>query len=151
MKKVREFMTGDVLTVMPTTPVGELAKLFLDTGVSGFPVVDENKRLVGVVSERDLIHRDQKLHIPTFFTLFDSVFSFGANKKLEEEMRVVAASTVGDIMKEAVTVSPDATHSDVATLMGDSGAYTLPVVDENGDIIGIVGKRDIIKAMGDAI
>ncbi|PLX45528.1 MAG: hypothetical protein C0609_02950 [Deltaproteobacteria bacterium] len=151
MKKVREFMTGKVITVTPSTPVGELAKLFLDTGVSGFPVVDEDNGLVGVVSERDLIHRDQKLHIPTFFTIFDSVFSFGANKKLEEEMKVVAASTVRDIMREAVTVSPDATHSDVATLMGDTGAYTLPVLDDEGEIVGIVGKRDIIKAMGDAI
>src|SRR5512145_3262641 len=120
MKTARELMTTAVFTVTPETDLGTLAKLFAEKQVSGFPVVDARGRVAGVVTESDLIHRDQRLHIPTTVTLFDAILVLGSTKKLEEEMRRIAATTVGEIMaRDPVTVCPEATLPEIATLMGE--------------------------------
>jgi CBS domain-containing protein len=148
MKTARELMTTAVFTVTPETDLGTLAKLFAEKQVSGFPVVDGAGRVVGVVTESDLIHRDQRLHIPTTVTLFDAILVLGSTRKLEEEMRRIAATTVGEIMARGpLTVGPDATLSEIATLMGEKNVHTLPVVDAAGKLLGVVGKRDLIRAM----
>lgn len=150
MKTARDVMTTAVFTVTPETDLGTLAKLFAEKQVSGFPVVDGAGRVVGVVTESDLIHRDQRLHIPTTVTLFDAILVLGSTKKLEEEMRRIAATTVGEIMaRDPVTVAPGATLPEIATLMGEKNVHTLPVTDGGGKLLGVVGKRDLIRAMAE--
>ncbi len=150
MKTAREMMTTAVYSVTPETDLGALAKLFAEKQVSGFPVVDGTGRVVGVVTESDLIHRDQRLHIPTTVTLFDAILVLGSTKKLEEEMRRIAATTVGEIMaRDPVTIGPDAPLPEIATLMGEKNVHTLPVVDAAGKLLGVVGKRDLIRAMAE--
>jgi len=88
MKTARDIMTRDVQTVAPDTSIEALARCFSDRGVSGFPVVDPEGRLVGVVTESDLIHQSERLHIPTTVAIFDAVIVLGSSKKLEEELGV---------------------------------------------------------------
>ncbi len=148
MKIARELMTTRIETVTADTRIEVLARLFTQKRVSGFPVVDEAGALIGVVTESDLIHRDERLHIPTVFTLFDAVISLGGEKRFEEELKRLVATTVGEIMtREPITVSPEATTSDIATIMGEHRAHTLPVVDGEGVLVGVLGKIDLIKAM----
>jgi len=148
MKTAQEMMTATVTTVRPEMMLDELARLFTAKGVSGFPVVDAKGALVGVVTESDLIHRDQRLHSPTTVALFDAVLVVGGVRQFEEDIRRMAATTVGEIMsREPVTIAPGATLDEIATLMGEKGVHTLPVVDEKGALVGIVGKRDLIRAI----
>lgn len=147
MKTAKDIMSKTVLTVTPDTTISELAKLFTERRVSGFPVVEDG-RLVGVVTESDLIHQNERLHIPTTVAIFDAVFLLGSTRKVEEELKRMAATTVGEIMaKEPVIISPEATLSEIATLMGERSAHTLPVVDGSGNIVGVVGKLDLIRAL----
>lgn len=147
MKTAREIMSTDVYTVSPSTTIAELAKLFTSRRVSGFPVVEGGK-LVGVVTESDLIHQNERLHIPTTVAIFDAVFLLGSTRKVEEELRKMTATTVGEIMAaDPVTVSPDADIGQIATIMGERGAHTLPVVDSAGALVGVVGKLDLIRAI----
>lgn len=147
MKTAKEIMTGVVHTVTPQTSIKELAGLFAEKRVSGFPVVEGGK-LVGVVTESDLIHQNERLHIPTMVTIFDAVVMLGSAKKVEDELRRMAAQTVGEVMTAAPqTLSPDATLGEIATLMGERHAHTLPVVDGSGALVGVVGKLDLIRAM----
>lgn len=147
MKTAKDLMTRDVHTVSPNTGLKELAKLFAEKRVGGFPVVEAG-RVVGVVTESDLIHRDERIHIPTFFTLFDAILPLGGEKKFEEEMRKMAATTVAEIMtQDPIVLSPDATLTQMATAMGEKGVHTLPVVDAEGKLVGVVGKLDLIRAM----
>lgn len=147
MKTAKDIMSATVFTVSPGTTISELARLFTERRVSGFPVIDEGK-LVGIVTESDLIHQNERLHIPTTVAIFDAVFLLGSNKKVEEELKRMAATTVGEIMAtEPVTVTPEATLGEMATLMGERSAHTLPVVDKAGVIVGVVGKLDLIRAL----
>jgi CBS domain-containing protein len=151
MKTAGEIMTREVRTVSEDTPIDALARAFAEREVSGFPVLDPGGRLVGVVTETDLIHQNQRLHIPTAVAIFDAVFVLGSSKRLEEEIRRMTATRVGEIMtRDPVTVTEEATVEEVATAMGERGVHTLPVVDATGRLVGVIGKRDVIRAMGSA-
>lgn len=147
MITAKEIMSTDVITVPPTIDIKTLAGMFAKEAVSGFPVVDEAGALVGVVTESDLIHQNERIHIPTVVAIFDAVITLG-DTRTEEELRLMTATTAGEVMTSpATTISADTTMAQIATMMGEQHVHTLPVVDEDGAIIGVVGKRDLIKAM----
>jgi len=149
MKRARDIMTREVRTVTPETSLKDLARLFTETGVSGFPVVDADGTLRGVVTESDLIHQNQRLHIPTTIALFDAVIFLGSSRKLEEELRRMAATTVEEIMTpHPVTVGEDTPVEEVAQIMAERHIHTLPVLDDEGNVVGVIGKVDVIRAMG---
>ncbi len=148
MTKARDIMTRDVHCVTAAMPIQELARSFAEKQVSGFPVLDDDGRLAGVVTESDLIHQNQRLHIPTAVALFDSVIVLGSSKRLEEEIRQMSATRVDEIMsRDPVTVTGETPLEDVARLMAERHVHTLPVLDEAGALVGIIGKRDVIRAM----
>lgn len=138
-------MTTTVLTVTPDTTVEELGRLFVDKGISGAPVLDAEGRLYGIVTENDLIRKNRRFHIPTVLRLFDAFIPLEGSSSIEEEIRVMSASKVSDICtREVITVGPDASLQDIATIMSDKGVHLIPVLQE-GTLSGIIGKIDLIK------
>lgn len=147
MLTARDIMTKDVITVKPDTSIEELASLLVKHGISGVPVVDDEGRLFGIVTEHDLISRNKRLHIPTVISFLDAAIYLESSKRFEEEVRRVAATKVEDIcVRKVVTISEDTPLVDIATLMSEKKVHLLPVVKE-GKIVGIVGKRDVVKAV----
>lgn len=147
MKKASDIMTSEVITVTPETNVTELAKTLTENNVSGVVVVNQQGAAIGVVTENDLIDQQKKLHIPTVFTLLDSVIYLENPDRLEQEMKKIAGSTVDDIYsKEPVTVNSDTPLDELATIMSEKNIHTLPVV-EDGKLVGVIGKKDIIKTL----
>ena len=147
MKKAIDIMTADVVTVKKETTVAELANLLATHNIGGTPVVDSQGHLVGVVTESDLIDQKKKVHIPTVVTILDSVIYLESPNKMEKEMLKMAGSTVGDIFTEnPQTVAEDTSIEEIATIMSEKNIHTLPVVRDS-KIIGIIGKRDIIKTL----
>jgi len=144
--KVKEIMSCDVITVKPTLSIHELAELFIEKDISGAPVVDEQGRFLGIVSEEGVIFQDKKVHLPTFINVSLGFLTLGA-KNFEEEVKKVTARTVKDIIEEVtLTVSPDANIEEAATLMIDKGSYYLPVLEQD-KLVGVVTKKDIVKAI----
>ena len=138
-------MTTTVTTVTPETTVEELGRLFLDKGISGAPVLDAEGGLYGIVTENDLIRQNTRFHIPTVLRLFDAYIPLEGSSSIEEEIRLMSASKVSDICtKEVITVGPDASLQDIATIMSDKGVHLIPVLQE-GKVSGIIGKIDLIK------
>ena len=128
--------------------IQDLAKRFAETGTSGFPVVDAAGTVVGVVTEADLLHQNERLHIPTTFVLLDAVITLGSSKKLEDEMRRIAAAEVAEIMTpDPVTVAAGAPVAEVARLFTERRVHTLPVLSEDGELVGVIGKLDVIRTM----
>jgi CBS domain-containing protein len=146
MLTVKDIMTTDVITIRPEATVKELARLLIDHRISGVPVVDNDNRLLGVVTENDLINQNKRLHIPTVLRLFDAYFVLGSGQT-EEELKKMVAITVKEICTgDAVTVTEDASLQEIATIMSEKNIHTIPVLKDD-KVIGIVGKVDIVKAM----
>ncbi len=147
MLTAKDIMTKNVITVKPDTSIEELSALLVKHGISGVPVVDESGALYGVVTENDLISRNKRLHIPTVVGFLDAAIYLESSKKFEEELKRLAATKVGDICtRKVVTIEEDTTIVDIATIMAEKGVHLLPVI-KNGKVTGIVGKRDVVKAV----
>jgi CBS domain-containing protein len=146
---VGEIMQTDVITVGPDTTVRELAGILAEKKISGVPVVDDGYEVVGMVSEADIIVQDAELHFPYYVPLLDSVIYLQSFKKFEDRLRKMFGSKVKEIMStEVMTIAPDASVRDAATLMADREINRLPVVAE-GKLVGIVTRHDIVRAIAD--
>ena len=147
VKRARDIMNRKVITVSPDTSVEELGRLFMEKNISGAPVIDENGNLYGIVTENDLISKEKRFHIPTIITIFDAIIPLQSDAAVEKEIKRMAATTVGDICtREVITVDEDATINDIATIMTEKKIHLLPVLKE-GKLVGIVGKKDVIRAI----
>lgn len=144
MLRAEDIMTRDVITVSPSMTIEEFARILMKNQISGAPVVDEDGSLIGIVTENDLITQNKRLHIPTILRLFDAFIPLGTSR-LEKEIMRITATTVGEICtKKVITVSPETPLEEIATIMTEKKIHLIPVLKE-GKIIGIIGKKDIIK------
>jgi CBS domain-containing protein len=147
--KVREIMQTDVITANPDTTVGELADILARNKISGVPVVDGQGRVLGMVSEADIILQDADLHFPYYIQFLEMVIYLQSVHKFEERVRKSIGSKVTEIMSdEVVSVSPDATVRETATLMAARDLNRLPVI-ENARLVGIVTRGDIVRAIAE--
>jgi predicted transcriptional regulator len=145
MLTAKELMTPNVITVRKDTTVRELARLFTEHNISGAPVVDDEGKVIGVVTESDLIFQNKKVHLPTVVAILDAFIYLESPEKTEKELKKIAGSTVGDIYAPSViTVQQDTPLDEVATLMAEKKIHTLPVMDGN-TLVGVIGKSDIIR------
>lgn len=148
--KVRDIMQTDVLVVGPETTVRELADILAQNKISGVPVVDAEQRVVGMVSEADVIVQDAELHFPYYIPLLDSVIYLQSVNKFEQRLKKMFGTKVADIMsREVFAISPDASVYDAATLMADHKVNRLPVT-EGQRLVGIVTRGDIVRAMAES-
>jgi CBS domain-containing protein len=123
---VTDVMTTNVMAVRPDTPIRSLAAMFRQHRVSGFPVIAEDGKVIGVVSESDLIALAAGRH--------------------HRRHRVAARETAGDLMTHpAVTVSPGEPVQTAARLMYSHRVQRLPVVDPDGRLAGIVSRSDVLS------
>ncbi|SNS09965.1 CBS domain-containing protein [Anaerovirgula multivorans] len=142
----KDIMTREVITVRKEDTVEDVIKLLLDHNVSGLPVVDEENRVVGIITEGDLIYRSKNLHLPAYFTLLDSYIFLENPKNLETQIRKMAGYKVEEVMTaEVIVVNEEETIETVATLMTEKKVNRIPVVKED-ELVGVISRRDIIKA-----
>ncbi len=145
--KAKDIMTKDVLTVSLDTPVKKAAELLADYEISGAPVLDEHERVIGIVTESDLIEQKKKLHLPTVVTIFESVLFLERPQKIKREIEKMLGATVKDIYtKKIITITEDASIEDIATIMSEKKVHLLPVL-KGDELVGIVGKADVVKAL----
>jgi CBS domain-containing protein len=149
MLTAQDIMTRQVHAVTEETNVEELARLFVETGVSAMPVLGDGGNLVGIVTETDLVEQDKPLHIPTVISLFDWVIYLESEKSFQQEVRKITARKVGEICaKEVVTCSSDTPVPEVADLMVKHKVHLIPVVDAERKVLGVVARLDIIRSLG---
>ena len=145
MLTVKNIMTKDLLTVSPDMEIVHAAKLLLEKGINGIPVVDKEGELVGIICQSDLIAQQKRLPIPSVFTLLDSFIPLASMKHFEKAVQKIAATTVADAMTpNPVTVQTDTSVEELADLMVDKNFHTLPVV-EKGKLV--VGKQDLLRTL----
>lgn len=147
MLKARDIMSNDVVCVSPETKISQAAKLLLERHLNGLPVLDQKGLLIGIICQSDLVFQQKKIPLPSFFTLLDSLIPLSSPHQIEIEVEKIAAITVEQAMTpDPVFVGPEATIEDIATMMVRKKIHSLPVV-ENGRLVGIVGKEDILRTL----
>lgn len=144
---VRDVMVAPVITVKPSTTVKEVAQLLLKKNISAAPVIDNQEKLVGIVSEGDLLHR---VEAGTERRRSWWLEGFIGNATLAAEYVKAHGQTVSDVMTTNVmTATPQTPLHEVAALMEKNAIKRVPIV-ENGRLVGIVSRANLIQAVATA-
>jgi CBS domain-containing protein len=145
--RVRDVMTTDVAVLRPEQSITEAADLLAERGVGAMPVVDDAGHLVGLLRDEDLIVSEARLHVPTTISFLGASFTLPSEmKRFEDELHKVAGATVGDVMDDKPHhIEPDATVEDLATAMHERDVTHLPVVEDDGRVVGIVARGDLVR------
>lgn len=143
--KVRDIMTTMVATLRPEDSIHEAARRLALNGISGAPVVKDGKP-IGMVSEADLVmavlpHAHVVRGRPTLFDAMEIALT-------GRPRHAPKTATVADVMtKPVVRIAPGASIWRAAEVMGLSNVKRLPVVDDDGSLVGIVSRADLVRAM----
>jgi len=142
--KVSEVMAKDVVTVRPQTTVKEIAELMTQHRISGVPVVDADGRLVGIISESDLLHRAET---GTERRRKRWLTAFVDSDRLAREYTASHAHLASEIMTTGViTIEAAADRGEAADLLERKHLKRVPVVD-SGKLVGILTRGDLVKAL----
>jgi CBS domain-containing protein len=145
--QARDLMVSPVVTVQPSASVKEVAKLLLEQGISAVPVVDDQGKLVGVVSEGDLLHRSE---IGSERRRSWWLLGLTDEETLAAEYVKAHARKVADVMtRKVITAAPDASLHELATLMEANAIKRVPIV-EDGRLVGIVSRANLVRALASA-
>ena len=159
--QARDLMTPDVETVHPDDEISEVLIRLGRADFNGFPVVDEDDRVVGIVTQHDLVHlfqpSDRTLWIPVGLPPFLETLEYAVDlswDQLDAELDLLryAGKPVRTIMTEdVVTVRPDDDFDGILDLLADDerDINRLPVVDEDDRLVGIVARQDVLRAIRD--
>jgi len=147
-KTVADVMSRDPIVVGPQTPIKEAIKILAEQRISGLPVVDESGKLVGVISETDLLWQETGVEPPIYIMFLDSVIYLENPARHDQELHKALGQTVGEVMSsDAVTVKPDQPLRKAAKLMQEKSIRRLAVTDDADKVIGILTPGDIVRAM----
>jgi CBS domain-containing protein len=136
--RVCDVMTAPALSVTEHTSYKEVARLLSEHRLSALPVLSRGGRVIGVVSEADLLHKQERHH---------SARPDGMSWRLHRKAAAKAeAGNAGQLMTSpAVTIHPDAPVGSAARLLSSHHLRRLPVVDPDGKLLGIVSRRDLLS------
>ena len=147
-KTVADAMSRDPIVVRPETPLNEAIRLLAERRISGLPVVDDANQLVGIISETDLMWQETGVTPPPYIMLLDTVIYLKNPAQYERDLHKALGQTVGEVMsRDPITISPDKLLKEAAQLMHDREVRRLPVVDAQGQVIGILTRGDIVRDM----
>ncbi|MBX6166228.1 MAG: CBS domain-containing protein, partial [Thermobispora bispora] len=148
-KKVRDVMTTQVASVNGSTPFRDIAEVLITHNVSAAPVVDGEGHVIGVVSEADLLRKEE---------LREQYYREGYKLPLSARLRERLGRPGGDVEEKAraltaaqlmtappITITPYKSVVSAARLMSKHGVKRLPVVDDEGRLVGIVSRHDLLK------
>jgi CBS domain-containing membrane protein len=140
--KVSEVMTREVATVSPETPLKTVAEIMSGRRVSGLPVIDLQGKVVGIISDKDFLSHMGDGTARSFMDVVSECLKGGGCVATP-----VRAKHAGDIMNSpAITVSQDTSVMDAARILVEKGINRLPIVDENGRLVGIVSRADVVRS-----
>jgi predicted transcriptional regulator len=148
-KTVAEIMTPNPITVTPQTSLQEAIQVIVEKKISGLPVVNDSGKLVGVISEADLMWQETGIDPPPYIMFLDSVIYLQNPNRHEKLVHKVLGQTVGEVMTDKpITIQPSQTLREAAHLMTERKIGRLIVTDETDEtVLGIVTRGDIIQAM----
>ena len=148
--KARDYMTADVIAVGRAANVAEIAALLKKHRITGVPVVDGEKRLLGLVTHEELIN----IFVPHYLSMFDELAFLDDLGEIEAQTMAEIEPTLflaEDIMAtDLITAGPSTSIMKVAALLINRKLVLIPVVDEEGRVVGVVSRNDVSSALTQA-
>lgn len=148
-KTVADIMTPNPILARPDMPLKEAIKILAEHRISGLPVINDAGKLVGIISETDMIWQESGVTPPPYITILDSVIYLENPSRYEKELHKALGQTVEEVMTKGpiATITPNQSLSEAARLLNEKRVHQLPVLDETGMVIGILSCGDIIRMM----
>lgn len=150
MRTAAEIMDTEIPAISPQADARSAIELLARTDKGAIPVIDEERRLVGIVSESDLVIREQEsdLHLPHYLNIMGGIVFVGSLKGFEARLEKAFATKVSDLMSsEPVVVNDYSSAETVARRIAESHHNHLPVVDDDGRLVGMVTRADALAAL----
>jgi CBS-domain-containing membrane protein len=150
MKTAGDIMDRDVPSVRPEEDARTAIDLLAKTDLGAIPVVDEGSKVVGIVSESDLIISEEEsdLHLPHYLNIMGGIVFVGSMKGFDERLEKAFATKVSELMTAGPIVARDFENVDrVAKKIADEHHNHLPVVDADGNLVGMVTRADALAAL----
>ena len=150
MATVADIMERDPIAVGRDDDVESVIRVLREHELPGVPVVDGSGTLVGIITENDLILRDEEadLHLPHHLDIMGGVIYLESMKHFEERIKKAFASKAEDMMTpDPTTVTPEQPVEDAAKLIAEGKHNRLPVVDDDGRLVGVVTRLDVLDAI----
>jgi CBS domain-containing protein len=145
--KARDVMVAPVITASPNASIKSVAETFVRHQISAVPVVDDKGKLVGIISEGDLLHRAE---VGTERRRSWWLRAFMGPDALADEYVKAHARKVADAMtRRVITASPETPLQEIATLLEKHSIKRVPIV-ENGQLVGIVSRANLVQALASA-
>ncbi|MDO8729048.1 MAG: CBS domain-containing protein [bacterium] len=148
--KVTDMMTKDVVSVNADMPLFEAAKIIIDHNFDGVPVVDKENKLIGIITEYNLISQSSSVHLPTLQKILKDLKVLGEDKSyFEKEFEDIIALKVKDVMnREPPTLRDNANYEEVlAAFREHHNVNPIPVVDAVGKVVGVVSRYDVLRGI----
>ncbi|MGL4912013.1 MAG: CBS domain-containing protein [Romboutsia sp.] len=147
-KTAKDIMTTDVIVANGSDSIANIAKLLIKEKIGGMPVVDEDNKVVGIISETDIMKKEKYVEAPQVLNFLQGLLFLDDFKQMEQDMKKIAAYKVEDLMStEIIIVNENDTFDDVANVMIKKSVNRVPVVDDLNMLKGIICRYDIIRAM----
>jgi CBS domain-containing protein len=153
MKSAAEIMNADVPTVTADDEARTAIDLLAKTDMGAIAVVDDDRKVVGIVSESDLVLADEEsdLHLPHYLQIMGGIVFIGSMKGFEKRLEKAFATKVSELMTaDPITVHTYEAADRVAKKIADHHHNHLPVVDEDGRLAGMVTRADALAAVVDS-
>ncbi|MFN8175317.1 MAG: CBS domain-containing protein [Solirubrobacteraceae bacterium] len=150
MATVADIMDKRVVTVRPEDEISAAIDTLRENDLPGVPVVNGDGRCIGIVTESDLVLRDEAadIHLPHHIDIMGGIIWLESTKHFEARVKKALASNVRQMMTaDPVTVAPDAPVKEAARLIAEHKHNRLPVVDSDGRVVGVVTRVDVLDAL----
>jgi CBS domain-containing protein len=150
MKTAAEIMDTDVPSLTREEDAKRAIDLLAQTELGAIPVVDSEDRVVGIVSESDLVLSEEEsdLHLPHYLNIMGGIVFIGSMKGFDEKLEKAFATNVRDLMTaDPVVATTDESADSVAKKIADEHHNHLPVVDGEGRLAGMVTRADALAAL----
>lgn len=143
-------MDSNPVSVSPEADVRTVISLLQDHDLPGVPVVDEENRIQGIITESDLVISDEEadFHLPHYVNIMGGIVFLESTKHFEERAKKAFAATAAEMMTaDPITVGPDEPAEHAARLISEKHHNRLPVADDQGRLVGVVTRVDVLSAL----
>ncbi len=151
MHTVKDIMSSPAISVNEEQPLQDVLELLAKHRFSGVPVVDADNKVIGVISDTDIIRYSQTINIIPLSNLSGWISPYADISDLasvRKGLELLHKTKIGQVMtKKVYTIGEDATGSDVAQIMNRRKINRVPVVDNNEKLVGIVTRSDMVQCM----